>query len=161
VAVREGVIQEPVGRSGILCDHPWYAKRCGEASLQERDTFGGRAIDQILVIHVQQVEEEWRERNRSALPLDVDATGEPAPRDLERMGPSVGPKCDRLAVKDRRVEPETRHLLDDLRDPIGHVGEGAREGAHVPRRHVDLKAHAIELPLDLRWMDPRQSVGGV
>ena len=133
----------------------------GSRSAQDAQALARGAIDQVLAVQVQDVEEERRQRRRVALAFHVGPAREPAAGDLERMGPAVRSECDRLPVQDRSPQRQSRHRLHDLGHAIGHVGERSSERAHLALGDVDLEADAVELPLDVGRVDPFERVGRV
>ena len=134
--------------------------RSGSERVERREPLARRAVEEVLAVDVEAVEEERRERDRSRASR---STSRRLPNRLivtwNGCGRPSGAERDRLAVEDERARPgRARDRLDDLRDPVGDVGEVAREHADVVAEPVDLDARAVELPLDRRGADPRQSV---
>jgi len=125
----------------------WHAELGGEPPFERGEPLGLRPVDQVHAVDVQRVEREERERHRRAEPLDAPAAAEPAHRDLERLGPAVGPERDRLAVEHDRAGVERRDPLDDLGHSVGDVGEVPRERSDAVARSMNLDPRAVELPL--------------
>jgi hypothetical protein len=159
--VREGVVQEQLGRLGVPGDDPRNPQPTGEVPVHDLQALACRSVDEVFAVQVQEVEEERGERRRPPLGFDVDPAGETAPGGLERVRPAVGPKRDRLSVQDRRLERQAGHRVNDLGHPIGDVGQCAGERPHLPLQDVDLQPDAVELPLDVGGMDPIECVGRV
>ena len=106
---------------------------------------GERLIDEVHPVEMQHVEEprpqDLRTRGRS----------EPAYGVLEGARTTVLVQGERLAVEDERSARKARHDVDNLGQPLGDVGEGAREDAHLaarPTHAVNLDPGTVEFGLD-------------
>ena len=64
--------------------------------------------------------------------------------------PAVGAQRDRLAVEHDAAHRQRERGLDDPRHARGDVVERAAEDGDVAAVAVDLRADAVELPLDRR-----------
>ena len=67
---------------------------------------------------------------------------------LERVRPAVVAQRDRLAVEHDAAHRQRQRGLHDPRHPLGDVVERAAEDGDVVAVAVDLRADAVELPLD-------------
>ena len=141
-----------MARRGVVGDqrarHP-AAPRAPAAS-SAADALGAGAVEQVLAVDVQHVEEQRRERRvasarRAPKRLAVTWNGSGRP-----SGRSAIASPSSTAVARRQRE----RRLDDLGHARGDVVEAAREDAHLVAAAVDLHARAVELPLDRRRAGP-------
>ena len=75
---------------------------------------------------------------------------ESAHRHLKRLRSSVVTERDRLSVEHDCRDVQRAKRSDDLRHPLGDVGEVAGEHTHVVVDTVGLDTRAVELPFDVR-----------
>ena len=128
-----------------------HETRDGELARQVRfeslESLLCRPVEQVVTVDVKTVEEECGEWPRGLHRWSC-LRPESAHRHLERLGSSVVTECDRLAVEHDRRDIERAKRSDDLRHPLGDVGEVAGEYTHVVVHTVCLDTRAVELPLD-------------
>ena len=111
-----------------------------------------RAIDEIVTVEVQRIEEECVERTGGAAD-GVAVASERTHRVLERVRSSIAVDADRLAVEYDRAHRQRSGPLDDSRQAAGDVVQIARIDPDVVVEPVDLDARAIEFPLNRRKTD--------
>ena len=109
-----------------------------------------RAFEKVVAVEMETVEEERRERQPLCIGLRVCAAAEPAHRDLEGIRPAVRSQGDHLPVENHRVDGESEHRGDNLRDAVGDVRKAPRERAHLAAETVHLQSRAVQLPLRCR-----------
>lgn len=149
-----------VGRPGP--DHqPRRPQRRRHDRGQRGLAVGTRAVQQVLAVPVQEIEEEHRERLGRTGPAGGSAARgaagpDPARGDLERTWPAVGPQRDDLAIEHRGPDRQGQHGRHHLGQPGGDVVQAAGEDPDLVARPVDLHPDPVELPLDRRRTDPAQ-----
>ena len=135
---------------GVGGDHPRHPQRLGHRGRQHRGPLGGRPVEHVLAVGVQDVEEVRRQRGRRPRGRHVDPGRDPAAGLLERPRPAVRPQRDRLAVEHQLAHRQRQRRLDHLGHPVGDVVQAAGEDRDVGARPVHLHPDAVELPLDRR-----------
>ena len=152
VAGGQGRVEEGVGLGRVGDQRPRHPARRRHQRVEGRRALGAGAVDEVLAVDVQHVEEERRERRGGVGASRAEA----ARRDLEGIRAPVGLQRDRLAVEHDLARGQREHRLHHLGHARGDVVEAAREGAHVVAAAVDLQARAVELVLDGRRPGLRQ-----
>src|SRR5439155_11941016 len=105
---------------------------------------------------VEQIEEEWRERQLGAHARDLELPAEPAHGHLKRQRPAIRPESDRLTVEDGVREWQASRRFDDLGHGASHIVQLTRVDPHLVALLVDLNARAVELVLERRLTEPRE-----
>ena len=148
MTARDRVVEERLRLVDILRHQSRHPELLGHHALDRRVPFGGREVDQVPAVEVQDVEEERRERHLLAQRGDVPAARRPARGLLERTWPPVGTERDRLAVENDRVDRERQrrlhHLGHSFRDRVERPGEDPDRVAVA--MHLD--PDAVQLPVD-------------
>ena len=140
--------EEPLGFLRVGGHEPGHAHRLREHRLERREPLSGGAVEQVVAVEVEAVEEDRRERDRPSQLVDVELAAEAAHRHLERPWPAAVVERDRLAVEDEGFDRELPNRLDELGHAGGDVGQVARVDAHVAGEPVHLDSRAVELPFD-------------
>ena len=109
-----------------------------------------RIVQRLAAVHLQQIEEERRERQLAPERVHVEAPAEAAHRFLERHRRAVGAKREHLAVENQRLGGQRAHGVDDFRHGGGDLVQCARIDLHEIAGLVDLHPRTVQLVLDRR-----------
>ncbi len=142
----ERVLEETLGVGGVGRLDAGDAQFIGHDTGELRDTIGARAVEQVVAVQMEAVEEEGREWEALGLDVGLGTAPEAAHRHLERVGSAVGSQRDHLAVEDHGVDGQRARRGDDLGYPVGDVREAPRERADLVAEPVHLQPRAVQLP---------------
>ena len=109
---------------------------------------GGRRVEQVDAVAVQDVEEEHRKWLGRAGRGHIDGSAEPRRGDLEAVRPVIGPQRDRLAVGDQVVDRQRQRRLHHLGQPGGDVVQASGVDRDVVTGPVDLHPRTVQLRLE-------------
>src|SRR6266851_804160 len=111
-------------------------------------------VDQVRAIEMQEIEEEWRQRQ--AIPLTPAAVlaRHPGRGDLEGPGASVRIERHGFPVEHRCAQVQAQHGGGDLRNPGGNVIERPGEDRHLSFVPVRLDPDSVNLPFQGRRRYP-------
>src|SRR5205807_6319213 len=145
VAGRERALVESARRGLGGGDQLTYACAFGDGACERLEALAARSVGDALRLEAQAVEEERPEGQGGAHRLHIESAAEATHRGLERVRPSRGVECDRLAVEYERLSGKLAHQLHDLRRRAGHLVQAARVEPDLAPELVGLNTRAIHL----------------